>query len=88
MSEGSPLVTFDPEEPSAVIRFDVPLPSFYDGKNIIDLQIPDRDWRREIAEQIRAQGSSNPSSERKPKPLINKPEIRRLSESIRQFINN
>lgn len=89
MQEQNPLVTFDPEEPSAVIRFDVPLPSFYDGKHIIDLKIREEDWSdfiRGALEQIQSQESSNPSSEPESKSLGNKPEIKRLSESIRSAI--
>jgi hypothetical protein len=39
-----PLIEFDPKAPSTIIRFDAPLPSFFEGRSIIDLKIPEEDW--------------------------------------------
>lgn len=63
MTDQGPLITFDPEEPSAVIRFDVPLPSFYEGTHVLDLKIQKEDWidwvRSTITEESeQAQGTT------------------------------
>lgn len=38
------LIEFDPAAPSTVIRFDAPLPSYFEGRNIINLNIAESDW--------------------------------------------
>ncbi len=76
----NPLVAFDPTEPSAVIRFDVPLPAFFDGKHVIDINIKDKDWIAPIQSYLSAENKAieeeatgSASSSTKPdKPVYNK----------------
>lgn len=62
MEREKPLIMFDPDQSGALIRFDIPQPSYFNGINIIELKVPDKDWSDEVKEIFETSAATTSSA--------------------------
>ncbi len=50
MADEAPLITFDPDGKAAVLSYDIPEPTSYSGRNLIELDLPASHFKAELSE--------------------------------------